>query len=101
MITSDRDVFIGAHLTLPQKERFKLEAAKRKLSMSALVAKIIGDWLQTATKEKIEPIRSNKRDLKTVCPNDPYKGKRPDQPCSCDVCVALRKEIDEPLPFED
>lgn len=61
MITTDRDVFVGAHLTREKKEMLRTEAERRKSSMSLLVSDIIDEWLETAGAEKIEPSRSNKR----------------------------------------
>lgn len=81
-ITSDRDVFIGAHFTEDQKEQFRLEASRRKMSMSALLAQVVGEWLVLAQQEQLEPKRSNKRDAP-------------------EVEAALAKEIDIPLPLEE
>lgn len=62
-ITTDRDVFVGAHLTYEQKEAFRLEALRRRKSMSALLAEIIEDWLLVAPDQQVEEIRSNKRGI--------------------------------------
>jgi hypothetical protein len=97
MITnSDRNVFLGAHVTEAQKEILREEAERRNVSMSALVSQIIERWLVVATKEDVDPVRANKR-RKEICPNDPRDGN----PCQCATCVLVRKEKDEPLPFED
>jgi len=61
MITSDRNIFVGAHTTLEVKERFRKEADRRKLSMSALISNILEEWIDAAEKEQLEPVRSNKR----------------------------------------
>jgi hypothetical protein len=45
MILTDRDVFVGGHLKLEVKERFKLAAHKRDKSMSLLLSKVIEEWL--------------------------------------------------------
>lgn len=76
MITTDRDVFLGVHLTLETKESLRKEAERRKVSMSFLVSSIIEDWLVVAPSEQVEPIRSSKRIKET-------------------------KEIDVPLPLEN
>lgn len=73
MITTDRDVFVGAHLTNSNKEKLRAEAARRKMSMSLLISEILEDWLAVAPDEQLEPIRSNRR---------------------------VSKEIDVPLPLE-
>jgi len=81
-ITTDRDVFIGAHLTLEQKVAFRAEADRRKISMSALLAEIVNEWLIIAPQEQIEEKRSNKRTVKKEDPERP-------------------KPQDVPLPFTD
>ena len=58
---SDRDTFLGAHLTAENKESLRKEADRRNVSMSALVSYIIEQWLITAPDEKLEPLRTNKR----------------------------------------
>ena len=82
MITTERDVFVGAHFTLEQKEAFRAEAERRRVSMSALLATIIEEWLITAPQEQLEEIRSNKRAPKREDPARP-------------------KPQDVPLPFEN
>ena len=79
MITSDRDVFIGAHLTLEQKERFRAEASKRRMSMSALLSEVVESFLSTI---KTEPKEKSKRKSK----NQPN-------------ITGNIKEEDIPLPF--
>lgn len=66
MITTDRDVFIGGHFTKEQKDQFKVEAARRKMSMSALLSQIVEDWLVVAPDEQVEEIRSNRRTIRLV-----------------------------------
>lgn len=73
MITTDRDVFVGAHLTKEQKESLRLEAARRNMSMSALLAHIVEEWLIVAADEQVEPVRTNKREL-------PSRSKEEDVP---------------------
>ena len=63
MITSDRNVGLMAHLTADTKKRFQKEAERRKMGMSELVSDIIEEWLEYASKEQLEPRRSNKRTL--------------------------------------
>ena len=79
MITTNRNIFIGAHLTQEQKDIFRKEAERRNCSMSALVSQIVQRWLVVAVTEPVE-VRSNKRQ-------------------SPGVEAALAKEIDVPLPF--
>jgi len=76
-ITTERDVFVGAHFTLEQKTAFRTEAERRKVSMSALLADIVNEWLIIAPQEQIEEKRSNKR---TVKKEDPGKPKPQDVP---------------------
>ena len=80
MITTNRNIFIGAHLTQEQKDIFRKEAERRNCSMSALVSQIVQRWLVVAVTEPVE-VRSN---------------KRRDTP---EVEAALAKEIEIPLPF--
>ena len=61
MITTERDVFIGAHFTKDQKESFRREADRRQISMSALLSQLVEDWLEVASQEQVEPKRSNKK----------------------------------------
>ena len=75
MITTERSVFVGAHITAEHKEKFRAEAARRQVSMSALISTILEEWLGVATEEQVETKRSNKR-------------------------VIAMKEIDTPLPLE-
>jgi hypothetical protein len=79
MILTERDVFVGAHLTFEQKEALRTEAARRKISMSALIAHLVEEWLIVAPDEQVDPVRSNKRDP---------------------VEEALAKEVDVPLPLD-
>jgi len=81
MIASDRDIFVGAHLTLETKEKLREEAKKRRISMSHLISLILEQWLTIgATIDFLEVAeRSNKRPV-----------KRPVNP----------NEQDIPLPFE-
>jgi len=46
MIISDRDVFVGAHLTPDVKEALRAEATAQKTSMSELVFKAIVQMLR-------------------------------------------------------
>lgn len=64
MITSDRDIFVGAHLTLEDKEHLREEAKSRKISMSALISNIISKWLATGTADEFKVERSNKREAR-------------------------------------
>jgi hypothetical protein len=48
MIMSDRDVFAGAHVTPEVKEALKIEAHRRKMSMSALIFEAIKEKLETS-----------------------------------------------------
>ena len=70
---SDRDVGIMAHFTYEVKEKFRAEAARRKMSMSALLAEIVEEWLEYAPQEQIEVVRSNKRKSVVEGPIDPLK----------------------------
>ena len=95
MITGERSIFIGAHLTADQKEQFKIEAERRHMSMSALISEIIEEWLVTAPMEQIDPIRSNKRSRFRHPHNCPEDCK------DCRIEAALAKEQDVELPFEE
>jgi hypothetical protein len=64
MITSDRNVFLGAHLTQEQKNLFRKEAERRKISMSELLSHVLEEWLIIAPAEQVEEFRSNKRFVK-------------------------------------
>lgn len=44
-ITTDRDIFIGGHLTFETKERFRQEAQKRDKPMSELLSDLIEEFL--------------------------------------------------------
>ena len=79
MITTNRNIFIGAHLTQEQKDIFRKEAERRNCSMSALVSQIVQRWLVVAVMEPVN-IRMNKRQ-------------------SPEIEAALDKEIDVVLPF--
>jgi len=46
MILTNRDVFVGGHLTYEDKERFKIAAQKREKSMSLLLSEVLSEWLQ-------------------------------------------------------
>ena len=61
MITTNRNEFIGFHVTIEQKEQLKLEAIRRSISLSAMLANIVEQWLESAPKEQLEKKRSNKR----------------------------------------
>jgi hypothetical protein len=82
---SDRDIFIGAHLTHEQKELFRKEADRRGVSMSALVSYLIEEWLVIAPQEQVEKIRSNKRSRLNIIH---------------ETEEMIKKEKDVPLPFE-
>jgi len=64
MIISDRNVFLGAHLTQEQKNLFRKEAERRKISMSELLSHVLEEWLIIAPAEQVEEFRSNKRFVK-------------------------------------
>ena len=64
MITGDRNVFLGAHLTQEQKNLFRKEAERRKISMSELLSHVLEEWLIIAPAEQVEEFRSNKRFVK-------------------------------------
>jgi len=72
VIMTDRDEFVGFHLTFETKEALRREAERRDKSMSLLLSEWVEDRLPKAQAEKLEPVRSNKR-----------------------------REEDIPLPFED
>jgi len=61
MILSDRDQFVGVHFTKEVKEGMKTAATRRRMSLSAFLAKIAEDWLEKASDEIEEVGRSNKR----------------------------------------
>lgn len=63
MITTDRDVFLGAHVTQITKDRIKKEAERRKKSVSELVSQLIEDFLSYGPEQALEYKRSNKRNL--------------------------------------
>jgi hypothetical protein len=88
-ITTDRSIFLGAHLTREQKEGLKREAERRKVSMSALVSFIIEEWLIVAPQEQLEPVRSNKR----------FSGPRSRLNILDETEKMIMKEEDVPLPF--
>lgn len=73
---SDRDVFIGGHLTEQNKEKFRKAALARDMSMSALLSEIVEIWLGVED-ERIGAVVV-----------DPA------------VEAALAKEQDQPLPLE-
>ncbi|MCG3774242.1 MAG: hypothetical protein JW395_1060 [Nitrospira sp.] len=60
-ITTDRDVFLGIHVTQLDKDQLKEEADRRKMSVSALASSVLSNWLLTASEEELAPTRSNKR----------------------------------------
>lgn len=60
-ITSDRDIFLGIHVTQDTKDALKFEAERRKMSVSALSSTILDKWLLTASSEEVGEVRSNKR----------------------------------------
>lgn len=65
MITSNRDIFVGAHLTLENKELLRAEAKRRNISMSHLISNIVEEWLVVAVDQQVDPpTRSNKRMIK-------------------------------------
>jgi hypothetical protein len=68
VIASDRDVFVGIHVTHDAKAKLREEAKRRGMSMSALVAEVLDDFLVVAPSEQIEKKRSNKR--RAVNPNE-------------------------------
>lgn len=70
--SSQRDVFVGAHLTEEAKEQLKSEANRRKMSMSALLAQIVDIFLETAHEEELGQIRSNKRSFTEEEPPLPF-----------------------------
>lgn len=71
MITTDRDVFVGSHMTQENKDALQAEAKRRKKSVSECVADVIEEWLITAPQEQLEEERSNRR--KTDQEVDPLK----------------------------
>ncbi len=58
---SDRNVAIMAHVTLETKEAFRIEAERRKTTISALLSEVLEKWLVEASSEELEFKRSNKR----------------------------------------
>ena len=67
VITTERDVFVGAHLTRAAKEKLRIEAHRRGKSMSAVIAEVLDDFLEVASQEQLEGVRSNRR---IVNPNE-------------------------------
>ena len=87
MITTDRNVWLGSHVTQKIKDDFRAEADRRKISMSALVFQVLSHWLEDAHLERLPEIRSNKRDIKFK--KDAFE-------------TAMKPfEEDVPLPFEN
>lgn len=64
MIMSDRDVFLGVHVTQDVKDALKKEADRRRTAVSPLVYEILEQWLIAAPDEQVEEVRSNKRAIK-------------------------------------
>lgn len=89
MIISDRDQFIGAHLTLELKEKLRVEAQRRKMSMSALIAEIVEKWL--AAPPENDRRRSNRRFAPLTAAEVAEEAA---------VEAALKKEADIPLPLD-
>ena len=87
MITTDRNVWLGSHVTQKIKDDFRAEADRRKMSMSALVFQVLEQWLQIGPLEQLPEKRSNKRDIKFR--KDAFE-------------IAMKPfEEDVPLPFEE
>lgn len=70
MIISDRDVFVGAHVTDEVKEKLREEAARRKMSMSALIAEIVEKYLAAPKDASGDRRRSNRRGPNLINPNE-------------------------------
>ena len=64
-ITTDRDIFLGIHVTQETKDDFRAEAYRRDMSQSALASRVIEEWLVKGQKESLEPKRTNKRLVST------------------------------------
>ena len=99
MIThSSRNVFVGLHVTEEQKELLRSESERRHISMSALIAQIIEQWLSTAVNEYVEPTRSNKRSPFNILVDPPdhiHTYEEDGRPtCGC------KYEEEIPLPLE-
>jgi len=62
MILSDRDVFIGAHVTQEQKDAFREEAKRRRVSMSALVSEILEKFLIEENLLALRPYKNNEQE---------------------------------------
>jgi hypothetical protein len=54
MIRSDRNITFTCHLTAVNKERLRVEALRRGVSMSDLVSRWIDELLEIAEKEEID-----------------------------------------------
>lgn len=100
MIASDRDVGVMFHVTAETKEMFRLEAARRKVSMSALLSQILEEWLEFAPLEQLEPKRSNKRDVTILPPIPGHRHTIVDGKPTCG-CVLKDGQIDVGLPLEN
>lgn len=99
MITSDRDVYVGSHHTLENRERLRAEAARRRISMSLLVSLIVEKWLDKHSNEELDPaVRSNKRAPQIIIravPGHTHVLDADGRPtCGC------KFEEDVPLPFD-
>lgn len=61
---SERDVYVGAHVTDEVKEKLRYAASRRRMSMSALVSTILEDYLNREDEAPApEAARSNRRGL--------------------------------------
>ena len=60
-ITTDRDVFLGGHVTFDAKESFRRLAANRGKSMSELLSDLIEEFIMVA-EDNTEPAPSRFRE---------------------------------------
>jgi len=67
-ITTDRDVFLGGHVTFEAKEAFRRLAAQRSKSMSELLSDLIEEFINVADDQQPEPPPSRFREQDVPLP---------------------------------
>lgn len=62
-ITTDRDVFLGGHVTFEAKETFRRLAAKQSKSMSELLSELIEEFIMVADEPPPDTTRFREQDV--------------------------------------
>lgn len=76
MITTERDKFVGSHMTQVVKDQLKEEAKKKEISVSQLIFNISKDYLRVAGYNPDQPTERQKEKLPFETSDPPLQQER-------------------------